>query len=147
MDRTYEEAFAEVDEILKKMPIELFSKIPIQFRQIISANKSKNYKIDIQTPLVEENLKEETIIILGLIYRDFLATPEEREELKTQDIQELRKIEEELQEKYNMDKLFKKRKVEKNTSNDNFSTEMIVYKEESFIKKIFNFIKSLFNKK
>ena len=37
--REYEEAFAEVDEILKIMPIDLLSKIPAKFRQVISENK------------------------------------------------------------------------------------------------------------
>ena len=81
MERVYQEAFAEVDEILKIMPIDLLSKIPVQFRKIISENKAKNYKVDIQEPLNEEKLKEETVVILGLIYRDFLASPEEKEEL------------------------------------------------------------------
>ena len=98
MERAYEEAFAEVDEILKIMPIDLLSKIPVQFRKIISENKAQNYKVDIQEPLDEEKLKEETVVILGLIYRDFLASPEEREELQAQDAEELRKIEEEMQQ-------------------------------------------------
>ena len=78
MEKIYQEAFAEVDEILKIMPIDLLSKIPAQFRQIISENKADNYKVEIKEPLEEENLKKETVIILGLIYRDFLASPEER---------------------------------------------------------------------
>ena len=39
MNRAYKEAFAEVDEILKIMPIELLTKIPTKFRNIISENK------------------------------------------------------------------------------------------------------------
>lgn len=82
MERVYEEAFYEVDEVLKLMPIDLRSKIPIQFRQAISENKAKNYKADIHEPLKEQELNKETVIILGLIYRDFLASPEEREQLQ-----------------------------------------------------------------
>lgn len=143
MDRAYEEAFVEVDEILKLMPIDLISKIPVQFRQVISENKAKNYKVDIKEPLDEENLKEETVIILGLIYRDFLASPEEREELQIQDAEELRKIEEELQQKYDIDNIFKNRKLTKNNEN---STGLVVYKNQSIIKKLFNIIKGFFNK-
>ena len=47
MERAYEEAFAEVDEIFKTMPIDILSKIPIKFRQIISENKAKDYKVEI----------------------------------------------------------------------------------------------------
>ncbi len=146
MERAYEEAFTEVDEIFKIMPIELLSKIPVQFRQMISENKAQNYKVDIQEPLEEEKLKEETVVILGLIYRDFLASPEEREELKRQDAEELQRIEEEMQEKYNMENIFKKRKAEKVAQNDDPSTELILYEEQGFLKKLINLIKGLFNK-
>lgn len=146
MERAYEEAFAEVDEIFKIMPIDLLRKIPLQFRQMISENKAKNYKVDIQEPLEEEKLKEETVVILGLIYRDFLASPEEREELKRQDAEELQRIEKELQQKYNMENIFKKRKVEKGAQNEDSSTELILYEEQGFLKKLINLIKGLFNK-
>lgn len=146
MERAYEEAFAEVDEILKIMPIDLLSKIPVQFRKIISENKAKNYKVDIQEPLDEEKLKEETVVILGLIYRDFLASPEEREELQARDAEELRKIEEEMQQKYDMENIFKKRKLGKASQNDKISTDLILYEEQGFLKKLFNLIKGLFNK-
>lgn len=143
MDRAYEEAFVEVDEILKLMPIDLLSKIPVQFRQVISENKAKNYKADIKEPLDEEKLKEETVIILGLIYRDFLASPEEREELQLQDAKELHKIEEELQQKYDIDNIFKNRKTIKYDEN---STDLVVYKNQGILKKLFNIIKGFFNK-
>ena len=143
MERAYEEAFAEVDEILKIMPVDLLSKIPVQFRKIISENKAKNYKVDIQEPLNEEKLKEETVVILGLIYRDFLASPEEREELQAQDAEEVRKIEEEMQQKYDMENIFKKRKASRN---DEFSTDLVLYEQQGFLKKLFNLIKGLFNK-
>ena len=85
MERAYEEAFTEVEEVIKLMPIDLVSKIPAQFRQTISENKATNYKVVIKEPLEEQKLKKETIAILGLIYRDFLASPEEREQLQMKD--------------------------------------------------------------
>lgn len=144
MRREEQEAFVEVDEILKIMPVDLVSKIPMQFRQMISENKSKDYKADIKEPLEEENLKEETIVILGLIYRDFLATPEEKKELLEQDSLELQKIQEELEKQYDINNVFSKRK--KQAQNEDASAGLIVYKEQGFIKRVFNFIKGLFNK-
>ena len=146
MERAYEEAFAEVDEILKIMPVDLLSKIPIKFRQMISENKAKDYKVNIQEPLDEQKLKEETVIILGLIYRDFLASPEERIELQENDTKELRRIEEEVQQQYDMDKIFKKKKRSKNTEKEELSTDMILYKESGFLQKLFKFIKGIFYK-
>ena len=143
MKRTYEEAFVEVDEILKMMPVELLCKIPIKFRQVISANKAKDYKAEISEPLEEAKLKEETIVILGLIYRDFLATPEEREELQLKDAEELKRIEEEMKQQYDIDNIFKKRK---NFSEEDSSTDLILYKEQGFLKKLLNLIKGIFKK-
>ena len=62
MNREYEEAFAEVDEVIKLMPIDLSSKIPLRFRQVISDCKAKDYKIEIKEPIEEQKLKNETII-------------------------------------------------------------------------------------
>ena len=146
MDRAYEEAFAEVDEILKKMPIDLLSKIPVKFRQVISENKAKDYKVEIQEPLDEEKLKEETVVILGLIYRDFLASPEEREELQEKDAEELKRIEEEKRQQYDLENVFQKRKSDKMPENEHSSTELTLYKKPGFIKKFFGLIKGFFNK-
>jgi len=143
VERVYQEAFAEVDEILKIMPIDLLSKIPAQFRQIILENKADNYTIEIKEPLEEDKLKKETVVILGLIYRDFLASPEEREELQLQDSEELKRIEEEMQKQYDMDNIFKKRK---SSQNEDVSTELTLYEEPGFLKKLFNVIKRIFKK-
>ena len=143
MNRAYEEAFVEVDEILKMMPIDLLSKIPMKFRKMISENKAKDYKIEINEPLEEEKLKEETVVILGLIYRDFLASPDEREELQLKDAEELKRIELEMQQQYDIDNVFKKRKK---SLDEGVPTDLIVYKEQGFLKKLFNLIKVIFKK-
>lgn len=150
MERIYEEAFAEVDEIFKIMPIDLLSKIPAQFRQIISENKAKDYNIIIQEPLENQKLKKETIVVLGLIYRDFLASPEEREELQLRDAQELKRIEQEMQEQCDIQNIFEKRKAKKEENNFEddmqYTTDLTLYKEPGFLKKFFNLIKGIFKK-
>ena len=144
MNREYEEAFAEVDEILKIMPIDLSSKIPLSIKEVISANKAKDYNLKIKEPINEQNLKPETIAILGLIYRDYISSPEEREKLQEKDQQELERIQKEMEQKYDMENVFEKRK-NKNQIDDN-STALMVYKEPGFIKRIFNMIKGIFKK-
>ena len=146
MDKVYQEAFAEVDEILKIMPIDLLSKIPAQFRQIISENKANNYKVEIKEPLEEENLKKETVIVLGLIYRDFLASPDEREELQLKDAEELKRIEQEMQKQYDMENIFKKKRSNKTSQDDDIPTDLTIYKEPGFLKKLFNLVKGIFTK-
>lgn len=146
MEKVYEEAFVEVNEVLKLMPIDLLSKIPAQFRQTISENKATNYKAVIKEPLEEQKLKKETVAILGLIYRDFLASPEEQEKLQMKDAEELNKIEQEIQKQYNIDNIFEKRKKIKDVDNQQISTDITLYKEPNFLSKLFNIIKGFFKK-
>ena len=118
MERVYEEAFSEVDEIIKLMPIDISSKIPQKFRQVISENKALNYKTNIQEPIKEQDLKPETVTILGLIYRDYLASPEIKEKLQKEDEEQL-------------------------TENEN---SLVQYKEPGIFKKIINFFIGIFKK-
>lgn len=146
MERAYEEAFTEVEEVLKLMPIDLVSRIPAQLRQTISENKATNYKIVIKEPLEEQKLKKETIVILGLIYRDFLASPEEREKLQINDSEELRKIEQQMKEQYDVENVFNNKKRYKILEENQTSKDLTLYKEPNFLVKFFNMIKGIFNK-
>ena len=152
MKQEYMEAFAEVNEIIKLMPIELVNKIPSKFREMIVEEKDKNYIPDIKEPIEKCKLKNETIIILGLIYRDFLCSPDERKKLQEKDARELQEvekaIEEEIREKYNPDDIFKKRNQNniEESNNKEENTSMIVVQEERWYQKIFNLIKRLFGK-
>ena len=122
------------------------TKIPIKFRELITENKAKDYNVKIQEPLNEKNLKKETVVILGLIYRDFLASPEERETLQLKDAKELKRIEQEMQEQYDVNNIFEKRKFKNMKNKDENSIDLILYKEPTFMKKIFNLIKGIFKK-
>ncbi len=89
----YREAFTEVYEIFQLMPDELIEKIPEQFYKMVEEERDKSYFPKIKEPLEEQKLKNETIIILGLIYRDFLCPLEERKRLQMEDAKELQEIE------------------------------------------------------
>lgn len=152
MKKEYMEAFAEVNEIIKMMPKELVNKIPIKFREMVEEERDKEYNPSIQEPLEKCKLKNETIIILGLIYRDFLCSQEERKKLQEKDARELKEvekyIEEESRKKYDPNAIFKDRKtniIEKIQQNQE-SNALILIKEEKWYQKIFNIIKGLFKK-
>ena len=146
MEEKYKEAFAEVSEISKLMPQSMVNKIPKGFKDIIEKEKSSTYNVNIKEPLEECKLKEETIIIMALIYRDFLCTEEERKELKKRDAEELKKAEEELREKYSTDKLFKKNSKDK-VNELKEEKSIAVVENEKWYQKIFNLVKGLFGKK
>lgn len=143
------EAFTEVNEIIKLMPNELVNKIPSKFREMIEEDRDKEYNPKIQEPLEKQKLKNETIIILGLIYRDFLCSEEERKKLQEKDARELQdvqqKIQEEIRQKYNPDDIFKSRnKIEEQRVQE--ENRLIVLKEEKWYRRIFNIIKKLLKK-
>ena len=100
------------------MPDELVNKIPSKFREMLEDERDKEYNPNIQEPLEKCKLKNETIIILGLIYRDFLCSPDEKRRLQEKDARELqevqRTIEEEIRKKYNPDDIFKNKREIKN---------------------------------
>lgn len=139
MKEIYKEAFVEVNEIINMMPIKLKEKIPQTFINIIKEEKSDAYVVSLKEPLENEVLKDETIAILALIYRDFLCSEEKRIYLKKQDEEEIKKLETLLQEKYNVDLFANKRKVQE----ENIS--MVVH-EDKWYKRIWNWIKKLVKK-
>lgn len=148
MKHEYREAFTEIYEIFKLMPQKLLDKIPKKFYEMIEEEQDKEYVTSIKEPLEEQKLKNETIIILGLIYRDFICSHEEKKRLQEKDARELQEVqkalEDEIRQKYNPDDIFKKKVVEEQTQ-QNVETRMMVI-EEKWYKKIFNIIKNLFNK-
>lgn len=151
MKQEYKEAFTEVNEIIKMMPDELVNKIPSKFREMLEDERDKEYNPNIQEPLEKCKLKNETIMILGLIYRDFLCSQDEKRRLQEKDARELQEvqkaIEDEIRQKYNPDDLFKKKNGNNNEHQNFEETAIAVAQKEKWYKKIFNIIKRLFNKK
>ena len=141
MKEIYMDAFSEVNAILNIMPSNLYNKIPLKFKQMISEYKNNSYNLRIEEPVEDYELKDETKIILSLIYRDFLCSDEEKEQLKARDAQKLKEEEEQLREKYNPDNIFNNRKIE-NVETVAEPVAMVEYKE-SFFNRIINKIKSI----
>lgn len=146
MKEEYKRALVEVEKIIKMMPKQLQEKIPIKFIKMVENEKSKDYDCEISEPLEEQKLMIETIAILGLIYMEFLCSKEEKIQLRKNEIEILKQIDEENRKKLN--KLFDNNKdsnkiIENKELNDD--RELILIKEKWY-KKIVNIIKKLFNK-
>lgn len=135
-------AFSEVDTILEYSSEEIRNKVPDKFRQLIKNNKDNNYKLilDEHKKLNDQKLLIETREILSLIYRDYLCSEDERKELIKINNQKL----EEINEEYDIQNIFDKRKNKVSTEDDiNKETLPVVINEEKWYKKIFNFIRKL----
>ena len=144
--KEYARAYTEVVEILKYVPDEDVKKIPkekIEFYQNNMDNEY-NYHLDLTKEFEEQKMSDITKAILANIFRDYWATPYQKEKIKAKEKYDLEKIEEEKREKYNPDKIFKEKKEEKIIENTNLPIEV---KKETFFEKLINFIKGLFKNK
>ena len=154
MNEEYREAFSEVSEILKLMPEELKNRIPEEFRSVLEKEKSKKYFPNIQEPIEEVALKKETIVILGLIHRDFLCSFEEKQRLYDEEKQELKVLNQELEEvkeKINYNDMLKNISKTKSENLDGESEkesndkQMVNVSKEKWYKKLLNLFKRLFH--
>ena len=105
-------AYAEIDEILNLLEDDYRERVPKKVRDFFKEEKIKDYhpEIDIEKPLIEQNLKRETMVLLAILNLNYWC---ENEEEKQRFLNELDKNEEEkkeLEEKYNPDNLFKNKK-------------------------------------
>jgi len=94
MSPRYMEALCEVEYVLKVLEPEELEKIPQSFKDFISKHKDKRYEVSSM-----ENLREETLSLLAIIYTKFLADPEERIILEKEYREKLKREKEELRNK------------------------------------------------
>ena len=110
MEEQYESAFCEVLEVIAHSEPSVKQKIPQTFINFLNKHKNPNYNpiIDFENPKWDETLSQEARVVIGLIYRDFIASEEEKKILAAEEAEEIKKEEEELRAKYNPDNIFKK---------------------------------------
>lgn len=142
MDEKYKKSFSEVYEILKLMPESILDKIPQKLKDIIKNERDSEYKIIVKEPLNIEDFQYETIVLLGMIYRDFLCDENEKNILKQKEIDLANQYDEEIRKMYNTDDLFNRRKkanIEKSES-----LPIKVEEDRKWFKKIFELVKGVF---
>ena len=83
MEDKYPKAYKQVIEILKYVPQESVDKIPKEMIKTFKINMDDKYdfKIDISKSFEEQDIFEETKAILANIFRDYWATPEQKERI------------------------------------------------------------------
>lgn len=145
MEENYHKAYKEVIEILKYVPQESVNKIPKTMLETFEKKMDKDYvfNVDINKSFEEQNLFEETKDIFAVIFRDYWATPYQRERIKEKEKYDRQKIEEEKANKYNPDDIFKNKEKDNVVVNNNLPVEI---KKENFFKKLISFIKKIIRK-
>lgn len=150
-ENDFARACSEVILIIKNSSEEVKNKIPNQFINFLQENENKDFvaNIDFNKENLEEQLSKDAIAILGLIYRDYLVSSEERQMILYEEEQERLRYEKELREKYNPDNIFKKKNnniLEKDGDIQLNQIQLVEVKKSSWLKRLLSKILSFFGK-
>ena len=82
-----EHAFSEVYQILLYTPNSIQMMIPLRCMKLLRENMDSTWRsnVDFSKNLSDMDLLRDTRVLLSLIYRDFLCSPEERKKLIKKD--------------------------------------------------------------
>ena len=151
MTSAYKRAYTEVIEIIKYLPKEEYSMIPLDKINYFKENMDKEYKfkIDPNIELEKQNISREANAILLKLFNDYFATARQKEILNSLLKQNQQKLEMQKHEKYNPNNLFNQPESQQNHTHvlqeNNSETSLIEIKKNFFIRFI-NFIKSIFKR-
>lgn len=151
----FADASAELIEILKYLSQTEVEKVPQKLRSFFTKVANKNYisKIDPNKSMQEQQIKEKTKDLIAVLYRNYWCNEEERTSLDKKLIENDKKYEKMLREKYNPDDIFEVKeevkednREEANEKVENSTQEIIQYTKPNFLQKIFEKIKSFFKR-
>lgn len=131
--------YTEVYKILINLTENELKKIPSSLIQGLKEKMNLNYNFvfDINKPLECQNISDEAKLMLAVIFRDYLATEEQRKKILTFEKNKELQIEQEAREKYDID-VFKNNKIKK-AKDETIEKEMQLVKyEEKWYIKLFN---------
>ena len=142
----YANAYTEVLEILKFIPKTDYNKIPQDMIKVFSYNQNKNYIFNYNPlqSLDDQNVSKKAKLIISILFRDYWAQDNQRAKILNKEKIDRMRFEEEKQEKYNVNNLFKNKQEKLQNSERN--TSLIEVKEKNFLQKIIEKIINLFRK-
>ena len=149
MEDNYSKAYKEVMEILNYVPQESVNKIPKTMIDTFKTKMDANYdfQVDINKSFEKQELLDETKAIFANIFRDYWATPYQKERIEEKEKYDRQQIEKEKLNKYNINNIFKnnstaRKKISKleNMRNENLP----INHKENFFNRIIGFFKKRF---
>ena len=144
MKNNLKKAYSEIYKILNLMEEEYVNKVPKKLKDLFEREKEDNFSvnINIDKPLENQNLQKDTLTILAILYINYWSkSDEEKQEL----IKIFSDVDKKNKEFYSTDNLFKKTEKTENLNDKTINGQLIVPKNNFFIK-IINKIKNLFKK-
>ena len=141
----YANAYSEVLEILKNISKEDYNKIPIEKINLFKTKANKEYRFQYNPmfTLVEQKVSKRAKAIIAILFRDYWATPEQKERILSKQNYDRIRIETDKRNKYNPNDIFKNR-IEENTEMADKNNLPIEVKKNNFFKKIIHYIRNLF---
>ena len=150
VDIKYANAYSEVLEILKYIPIEDYNKIPTDRIELLKTNANNDYSFnyDPNKPLDKQEVSKIAKGIIAILFRDYWATEIQRNKIIAKQNYDRIKLEEKKKEKYNSNNIFV-------NSHKNFLVDIPENKQEislvkiediKWYKKIWNRIKKFIRK-
>lgn len=139
-------AYTEVYTILQDLNEEEYNKIPPEVVEAIKANRNEEYEyeLDAELELKDQPMLAETKAILFNMFRDYLATPEQKAKIIRMQNEARQKNELKKQQMYNID-VFANRQKEDTVQQNSEKTQIVKYKENIF-KRILNKMKRFFSR-
>ena len=147
MDTEYSIAYKEVLEILNYVSIEDYNKIPKEKIDLFKEYADKDYVFNYNPnkTLNEQNVSKIAKGIIAILFRDYWATPYQKEKILKKEKFDRQNIEDDKRIKYNSTDIFEKRNV-KNEKIYKEHNLPIKTKRERFYQKIINFFKKYFTR-
>lgn len=145
MERINKQTYSEVYAILNLMSLNLINKIPRSILENIENKKDKEDNIKIYD-IKKHKVSYQANRILAVLYRDYFATEEEKLLIREKEKILCNRQQEELKKKYNVDNIFKQKKLIL-AIKGNKELLPIVVEEKRLWERIVIKIKSIFIKK
>ena len=142
-------AYQEAYTILQELDEEEYSKIPPEVIQALKENRNEEYyyEVDEDTELKYQPMLPETRAIIFNIFRNYLATPEQKEKIRKMISEERAKLEIKKKQQYNTENIFKSNTQQATKIEPVKETEALVkVKKENWFKRAIENIKNWFKK-
>ena len=130
-------AYKECIEILKYIPENEYNKIPSYIIENMKIKMDTEYKYILSKfdDFENQEMLDETKVILAVLFRDYWATEEQRKKIKAKENHAIQLSEEEKIKKYNPNTLFKHYEKESGKYDyDKKEKQLIEYRENFFMK-------------
>ena len=126
-------AYAEVDYIIHHMNEKYINKVPEKLLNFFGTIKDPEYVVNVnpRIPLQNQNLKRYTLELLALLHLKYWCEDEERRRMLYEKmLDNQKKLDSQMREKYNIDNMFEMNSAKVVTSEDNLTSHKSAFSED-----------------